>query len=214
MSFTVFWDNDGVLVDTETLYFQSSREILARVGVTLTRECFVDHSLTRGLGLFDLVDETAGADREQLRRQRNQRYGQLLEAGTHLIDGVEETLEILHERVQMSVVTGSRRDHFEIIHRSSGLLKYFQFVLTREDYERAKPHPDAYRAALARAQLTAAECVVVEDSARGVAAAVAAGLRCIVVPNELTLGAKFDGAYRVLDSIRAVPDAVRELAGV
>ena len=144
----------------------------------------------------------------------DQRYAHLLRDRDTVLPGVRETLEELHGEVEMGVVTGSRRDHFDIIHQSSGLLEFFRFVLTREDYARGKPHPDGYWAALTHCQVTAAECVVVEDSTRGAAAAVAAGLRCIVIPNELTRGAPFPEAHKVLDSVRAVPPAVRVLAGL
>ena len=214
MSFTIFWDNDGVLVDTEALYFQSSQEALATVGIMLTREFFIEQSLVRGESVFDLAAALPKPEREQLRRTRDQRYAHLLRDRDTVLPGVRETLKELFGEVEMGVVTGSRRDHFDIIHRASGLLQFFQFVLTREDYSRAKPHPDGYREALIHSQATAAECVVVEDSARGAAAAVAAGLRCIVIPNELTRGAPFPGAYKVLDSVRAVPSAVRVLAGL
>ena len=214
MSFTVFWDNDGVLVDTEALYFQSSQEVLATVGLTLTREFFMEQSLVRGESVFDLAAALAKLEREQLRRKRDQRYAHLLRDCDTVLPGVWETLKELHGEVEMGVGTGSRRDHFDIIHESSGLMEFFRFVLTREDYKRGKPYPDAYRAALTHSQATAEECVVVEDSARGAAAAIAAGLRCIVVPNELTRGATFEGAYTVLDSVRQVPAVVRGLAGI
>ena len=214
MPFTVFWDNDGVLVDTETLYFQSNQEVLATVGIALTREFFMEHSLSRGESVFDLAEALSEPDRERLRQTRDQRYGELLRGRDTVLPGVRETLTELHGEVEMGVVTGSRRDHFDIIHQSSGLLGFFRFVLTREDYGRAKPHPDAYRAALTCSQATAGDCVVVEDSARGAAAAVAAGLRCIVIPNELTRGTRFQGAHTVLDSVRHLPPVVRDLAGI
>jgi HAD superfamily hydrolase (TIGR01509 family) len=214
MPFTVFWDNDGVLVDTEALYFQSNQEVLATAGIALTRDFFVEQSLTRGESVFDLAEALSNTEREELVQKRDRRYSHLLRDRDTVLPGVRETLGELHHEVDMGVVTGSRRDHFEIIHQSSGLLQFFQFVLTREDYRRGKPHADAYRAALTRRQVTADECVVVEDSVRGAQAAIAAGLRCIVIPNELTKGASFPGAHVVLDSVRAVPPVVRALAGI
>lgn len=54
MSFTVLWDKDGVLVDTEGLYFQATRAVLATVGVELTLEQFREISLRRGESTFQL----------------------------------------------------------------------------------------------------------------------------------------------------------------
>ena len=210
----IFWDNDGVLVDTEGLYFQATREALASVGVDVTRDLFIEISLGQGKSLFDLAEErgvTAEAI-DRLREERNGRYSELLRGDTQVLDGVEETLRQLQGRVSMGVVTGSRGDHFEIIHTSTDLLQYFDFVLTREDYGEAKPAPDSYLAAMDRQGLTPEACLVVEDSERGMRAALGAGIRCLVVPNALTRGGNFSGAYRVLDGIReVVPEVLRLL---
>ncbi len=67
-----------------------------------------------------------------------------------------------------------------------GLLERFAFVVTREDAVRAKPHPDLYLAALERLEVDPAHVLVVEDSVNGVAAAHAAGLSAVAVPNAVT----------------------------
>ena len=61
-----------------------------------------------------------------------------------------------------------------------------EFYLARDDYERAKPHPEPYLKGLQRFGAAAAETVVIEDSARGLMSAIAAGIDCIVVANEFT----------------------------
>jgi HAD superfamily hydrolase (TIGR01509 family) len=213
MPFTVLWDNDGVLVLTEERYFQACRETLARLDVMLTREYFIEQSLVRGQSVFELIAER-GFTREQmreLRRERDRRYTELIEATPCVIDGVEDVLRTLHGRVRMGVVTGSLRTHFDHAHARTGLLPYFDFILAREDYQHSKPHPDSYRTALERFDIASEQAVVVEDTARGLAAARAAGLRCIIVPNDLTREQDFTGATDVLDSIRDVPAVVERL---
>jgi beta-phosphoglucomutase-like phosphatase (HAD superfamily) len=59
------------------------------------------------------------------------------------------------------------------------VLDYIDFAVVREDYQLTKPAPDSYLAALERAGLAATDCIAVEDSPRGIAAARAAGLDCI-----------------------------------
>jgi HAD superfamily hydrolase (TIGR01509 family) len=199
----VFWDNDGVLVDTEELYYHATRAVLARAGCELTIERYCDLSLRQGRSAFDLVRDTAGDDEiEVLRRQRNALYASRLEAGVPALHGITETLATLHGRVTMAVVTSCNPEHFALIHRGTGLLPYFDFVLTNGDYAHTKPHPASYLAALARAGLPAEQCIAVEDSERGLAAARAAGLRCIVVPRGFTRGGDFSGAYRIVEDTR------------
>ena len=74
----ILWDNDGVLVDTETLYFQAGREILAEQGVVLTTEEFIEQSLTKGMSVFDLLPNQDPQVIDPLRLKRNARYSDLL----------------------------------------------------------------------------------------------------------------------------------------
>ena len=212
---SVFWDNDGVLVDTEKLYFQATREILLEVGITLTRELFNQISLVEGRSAFDLA-QAQGISSEKIDRLhevRNQRYTELLQGGVPILDGVQDALRELLGRIAMAVVTSSRRVHFDVMHQRTGLLPYFDFVLVREDYERSKPDPEPYLAALKKSGCRPEECLVVEDSPRGLAAAQAAGIRCLVVPNELTRGNAFPGALRILEDCRQIPAVIKHLNG-
>ena len=207
----ILWDNDGVLVDTEGLYFQAGREILATQGVALTREDFAEQSLKKGQSVFDFLPDQNAELIERLRVKRNARYSALLAKGVRVLDGVVETLSALDGRVRMGIVTGSRRDHFEIIHAQTRLLPFFEFVVTREDYNEAKPHPDAYLMAMQLHGLSPESCVVVEDSERGCVAASQAGLRVLAVPNALSQSGEFSSAYKVLNSVREVVDEVERL---
>lgn len=145
-----------------------------------------------------------------LRDERNSLYGRLLRQGPRAIPGVAETLQALRGRYVMGVVTSSRKDHFDLIHEHTGLLQYFDFVLTASDYPRVKPHPDPYLAAVARSGVGADACIAIEDSERGLEAATLAGVRCIVVPTALTQGGRFAGAYRVLTSAGEIPAALQQ----
>ena len=212
--FTTLWDNDGVLVDTEGLYFRATQTVLQTVDIQLTPEQFKEISLRLGESAFRLAAEAGiGADGiARLRRERDRIYAEALATNPCVIDGVEETLRSLHGRVRMGVVTSTRRKHFEIVHAKSGLTKYLEFVLTYEDCRHTKPHPEPYLTAMARHGLSPEQCVVVEDSERGLAAATAAGLRCMIVLSEWTGDGDFRGACRVLESIRDVPGEVLKLA--
>lgn len=209
----ILWDNDGVLVDTEKLYFQAGRETVAKHGLDLTSEMFIEQSLKKGLSVFDLLPNQDPEWIAQLRMERNARYSELLRQGVDVIDGARETLAALDGRVRMGVVTGSRQDHFDIIHSHTDLLPFFEFVLAREGYEHGKPHPDAYLSAMRMHGLTANECIVVEDSERGCKAGADAGLRVFVVPNELSRWGDFSATYKVLNNVREIVSEVEILLG-
>ncbi|RNC71874.1 MAG: HAD family phosphatase [Desulfuromonadales bacterium] len=197
----IFWDNDGVLMETEHLYFQANAEALARVGVALTLDTFRDVSLRRG----ESVLQICGADERVVRRWRDERYYELLGSEARVIPGVTETLARLHGRLPMAIVTSCRRENFLRMHRASALLGYFDFILTREDYGNSKPDPEPYLAACARAGLPPGACLAVEDSERGVTAAARAGLTVAAIPGVMNHGGDFSAARWLLDGIHHVP---------
>lgn len=209
----ILWDNDGVLVDTERLFFESTRRTLATIGIPLTQEQFLELSMRQGRSAFDLAMEK-GWSKEQvtdLKRERDLLYSELLRKQTRVLPGVAETLKSLQGRMRMAVVTSSQRQHFDVMHAEIGLTGYFEFVLAREDCGQTKPNPEPYLRALERLGIRAEACVAVEDSERGLAAARAAGLRCLVIPNEITRGCSFQGATAILPGAAAILEAVAEL---
>jgi HAD superfamily hydrolase (TIGR01509 family) len=203
----IFWDNDGVLVDTEHLYFEATRDTLRRVGVELTEALYLEHFLVQGSGTWHLA-EARGVPPEgiqALQAERNALYALRLAEAPRVMPGVEEVLRALHGRYAMGIVTSCRPEHFEVIHRATGLLRYFDFVLAPGDYARTKPFPDPYLTAVERSGQPPAACVAVEDSERGLLAATRAGIRCVVIPSSLTRRCRFEGAYAVLDNVRELP---------
>lgn len=207
----IFWDNDGVLVDSEKLYFQTTREALAGVGIELTEALYFLHFLVGSGGTWDLARRhgVTPAEMEILRVARNERYRQELERNPLVIDGVRETLVALQPHYRMAVVTSSRRDHFETIHRRTNLLPFFEFVIAQGDYVNSKPEPDPYLAAIARTGLAPERCLAIEDTPRGLHAARAAGVDCVVIPTPLTRHADFSAATHVLGSVAELPAYLR-----
>lgn len=199
----ILWDNDGVLVDTEQLFFEANRELFRPLGLELSERHFFDWYLADNCGAWHLLQPAlTDAQIEAQRSGRNVRYAARL-ASEHIpaIDGVAEVLASLSPRVRMGVVTSSNRDHFEIIHRRLDLLRHFEFVLTHESYMHSKPSPEPYLLGLERMGVAAADALVVEDSPRGLQAATAAGIRCIILRNALTRNHDFPGAWRVVDTM-------------
>src|SRR5512143_3712683 len=202
----ILWDNDGVLVDTEHLYYRATREVMASVGVELTEATYLQLFLVEARGAWHLVeDQGIPATRvAALRDERDRRYLELVERESRPLPGVEEALRALQPRFRMAVVTSSHADPFAAAHRATGLLPLFEFVLTRECSENCKPHPEPYVRGVERMGLSRDECLVVEDAERGLRAAKAAGIACWVIPHGLSRRGTFAAADRVLGSISEV----------
>jgi len=206
----IFWDNDGVLVDTERYYLQASREALARVDIELSNELFAEISLAAGQSVFDIA-ATSGVSEQsiaELKEWRYWRYAGLIGQEEIALDGVADVLNELQGRLGMAVVTSSQKHHFDIIHDRTGFLPYFDFCLTREDYTNSKPSAEPYQMALAHSGLAPEEVLVIEDSPRGLRAAKAAGLTCWVIPGHHTSAHDFPEADRILSDIRDVTDLI------
>lgn len=201
----ILWDNDGILVDTEHLYFEATQSVMAEIGFNLTSELYQEHFLKSSQGAWHLAERVVeNLDVEVLKSKRFKLYAQLLGTREILIPGVEAVIEELGKHYRMAVVTSSRKEHFEIIHQGSGLLKHFEFVLASGDYPRSKPDPSPYELAVKKIGLRKSECLVIEDSERGLKAAKAAGLDCWCIPSKLTQGSDFSKADKIVDSITSL----------
>ncbi|MBN2614046.1 MAG: HAD family phosphatase [Bacteroidales bacterium] len=204
----ILWDNDGVLVDTEKYFFKATKEILKKAGIDLTTDLFIEYALIKGIGPWHLLEEKGfdGRAVSVLRAERDDLYNQYLEKYDLTIDGVEETLKSLSGKFLMGIVTSSKPHHFKTIHRHGHILKYIDFVVTPNDYTKYKPDPEPYITGWKKTNQSRQSCVVIEDSRRGLLSAKAAGLDCIIIPNELTKTSGFSEANLVIDSITQLPN--------
>jgi HAD superfamily hydrolase (TIGR01509 family) len=209
----ILWDNDGVLVDTESLYFEATKRVLAGAGVELTPELYCDISLRQGRNLLELAGSSGATPGRvlSLREERDALYSRLLQRDARVFPQVTETLRDLHGKIRMAIVTSSKREHFNLIHRASGLIDFFEFAVVREDYAKSKPYPDPYQLALTRLGLSADQCLAIEDSERGLASALAAGVRCVMIRGRFTEESDFRGASAILPDVSRVPDFIRNL---
>ncbi|HVX47345.1 MAG TPA: HAD-IA family hydrolase [Mycobacteriales bacterium] len=209
----VLFDHDGVLVDTEGWYFKAGERALADIGVSMDRDQYLrDMSLGSSTWARAVA---AGIDEQVIGRQRAARdayYQEYLRTEDIEIHGVVDALAELSKYVRMAIVTTARRTDFDLIHESRDIRQFMDFVLTREDYTHAKPHPEPYLTGLRRFGAGAAETLVVEDSSRGLNSAVAAGIDCAVVDNEFTRTQDFSRADHRIESLIELKDIILDAA--
>ncbi|WP_405524350.1 HAD family hydrolase [Streptomyces canus] len=209
----ILFDHDGVLVDTEFWYFRSAERALMEAGFTLDKDQYL-RDMARGSGSWARAKKAGMDDRtlSRVREARNGYYQEYLRTEAIEIDGVVDTLAELSKYVRMAIVTTAKRADFDIIHEERQIRQFMDFVLVREDYELAKPHPEPYLAGLKRFGAAREETLVVEDSARGLTSAVAAGIDCAVVHNEFTKANDFSQASYRIDSLSELKDILLEVS--
>jgi len=208
----ILFDNDGVLVETEYWYYMANRRALGEIGIDLSLDVYLDN-MSQGISSWELA-KAAEIDQGAIdasRAHRGKYYQDYLISEDIEIGGVVETLTDLAPHYRMAIITTSRREDFELIHRNRSIVDYMDFVLTVEDYGQSKPHPEPYLSGLSRFGALASEAIVVEDSARGLKSAVAAGIDCMVVKNEFTASHDFTGALQKIESLKELPSVVEGL---
>ena len=110
--------------------------------MTLNKDQYL-RDMNQGLGTWARA-RAAGVDEQTISRQRNVRddyYQEYLRTEDIEIEGVVEALAELSKYVRMAIVTTAKRVDFEIIHEKRQVKRFMDFILVREDYKLAKPHP-------------------------------------------------------------------------
>jgi len=203
----VLWDNDGVLVDSETNFFEFSIRAFKELGLVLTKEIWVTQYLGQGISSHDIAISLGGdpVKIEPVLDRRNKQYRISLGSEPPMIrPQVRETLLALSGRVKMGIVTGCFRGQLDLMHGQSGLLDFFDVIVTADNYDELKPNPAPYLTATEALGLESSDCLAVEDSQRGLMSARAASIACLVVPTGLTVTQDFSGAVSVEDDVSAI----------
>lgn len=186
----VLLDMDGTLVDTEGVWWDVEVEVFAELGYVLAdshREVVVGGPMTRSVGY--LIQATGAAvTLAELAPRLNAAFLARIDRGVCLMPGAERLLrELAAHRVPTALVSASHR---AVVDRMVAALgeDHFAHTVAGSDLARNKPHPDPYLTAAALLGAAPAQCVAVEDTATGVAAAEAAGCRVVAVPSLAPIG--------------------------
>ncbi|GGR24366.1 HAD-IA family hydrolase [Deinococcus ruber] len=181
------FDFDGTILDTETPEFRHWEALYTRHGRTLALSDW-----QQGVGTWDAFDPWAGLP-EAVQAQREHVHTEL-QARVHadlktadLRPGVREVLEQARAAgLRLALCTSSSHAWVDPWLEHHGLAGVFEAEATRDDVARVKPDPELYVLACARLGLPPANCLAIEDSYNGASAAAAAGMRVLVVPNDVT----------------------------
>jgi len=181
---------DGTLVDSEKLWDVSMHALYARLGGVLTpevRESTVGGSSDSVMAAVysDLGLQLEPAAMAESADWLHDYTGELFEAGLPWLPGAQELLEkLVAAGVPLALVTNTRRDLTERALNSIGR-HYFSVTVCGDEVAHPKPAPDPYRRAAELLGFTSSQCLAVEDSITGTAAAEAAGCPVLVVPNDV-----------------------------
>jgi HAD superfamily hydrolase (TIGR01509 family) len=182
----VIFDCDGVLVDSEPIANEVWAQVLAERGYTMTVEDVVAclgtsepttyaHYATRA-DVLPYEEHMAAIDEIRIPV-----YAERLEAFPDAFDTVQS---LAAQGIPMAVASSSRRPDLDRKLALTGLDRYFDAFVGGDEVEHGKPAPDVYVEAARRLGIPPSDCIAIEDAEHGATAAVAAGMRAVMVKRD------------------------------
>ncbi len=214
----VVFDFDGLLMDTESSMLASWQHEWRQHGLELDLDTFfADHggdvTEERYAELARVVGPAYDRDASHARRIA---YRNRLHSTLGLSPGIPQWLGKAQDLgIRLAVASSSPREWVGGLLAGVGCLERFEFIACGDEVPTPKPDPGVYLLALHRLGLSAAQAIAVEDSPHGVAAAKAAGMRCVAIPNPHANPARFTAADLVLTSAAQaeLDEILRSLGG-
>ena len=209
----VIFDVDGVMLDSEPFFGAGRRELIDRFGLVAPDTGNVNGSGMRAFwqSVLDNGGRRVAPTADELARL-NFEYclSRILSLRVPPADGLIELLEFLRARNYiLSVASSSDRFYVDAVLSHLGVDKYFDRTFCGDEVAHAKPFPDLYIAAAKATGLPLSECVAIEDSDNGIAAARAAGLDCIGVDCAVPRTQSFSECTVKVESLMEIIDLLR-----
>jgi HAD superfamily hydrolase (TIGR01509 family) len=204
---------DGLMIDSERLYFAAEREMAASFGKEIRDEQLWPLMGRKPIESLRLLREILKIDTspEELFAWRNRLMRDKMSHDLGAMPGLFEILHSFHGRLKLAVGTGAQQEFLDIALDTLRIRGYFDVLQTADGLERGKPDPEIYLLACRRLDLPPGECVVLEDARNGVLAGKAAGCPVIAVPSDYTRGQDFSAADWVEPDLFAAAKRIESL---
>jgi HAD superfamily hydrolase (TIGR01509 family) len=204
----IILDFDGLILDTETPLYVSWQEVCETHNVPMEHAWWATLLTAKAdpPEAYALLEKQSSIpfDRELVRKTRSARERQLI-ANQSLLPGVAELISQARDlSLRVGIASNSERAWVTGHLSWLGLLEAIDQIKCCDDVLHPKPSPDPYLAVLDALGVAAGQTIAFEDSPTGVAAAKAAGVFCVAVPNTVTRTLDFPGADLVIPTLADV----------
>ncbi|MEI5906457.1 HAD family hydrolase [Bacillus spongiae] len=199
----IIFDFDGLIVDTESVWFTVYADVLKDYQIELTLNEFSKCIGTSDDVLFKMLQSKTEIElnQQEIKKKTEQLY-QLRMEELALREGVLDYLQAAKRLgLRIGLASSSSRQWVVGFLEKFNILSYFEVIKTKEDVQKVKPDPALYSQALEGLNLESEEVIVFEDSLNGLIAATKVNLACIIVPNPVTRELAFSGHAHRLQSM-------------
>jgi len=181
---TVIFDMDGVIIDSEPVYFRIDKQMFEELNIAVSFEEHCTYVGTSSQNMWDAIikkHRLPDHPGELMRKEYNLYMDYLVSAkNLQPIDGVMELINDLHDNnFKLILASSSRMETIDIILKRFKLSDLFIARVSGSELAHSKPHPEIFLRSAQLVRSEPKECIVIEDSRNGVAAATAAGMKCI-----------------------------------
>lgn len=197
----ILLDFNGVIINDEPIQMQAYQEILGNEGIALTEESYFSR-----LGMDDrsfIEDVYREAEKEpetnkvlEITLAKSAKWREIIADELPLFAGVADFIKKMANDFALGIVSMARREEIEYVLDRAALREYFPVIISAEDVENHKPHPeifnkgfnalDSFRIRQQHLPMVHGECLVIEDSPPGIAGAKAARLQALGVTNTVS----------------------------
>lgn len=208
MIHAIIFDMDGVLIDSQPMHYLGDQQTLAAHGVHVPVEEMTAYAGTTNQLRFELFKERyhLEADTADLIRQREETMIRLVRESDAVptAGSVDLLKSIKAAGLKTAVASSSSYQFIYAVLEKLGIVSYFDLIFSGEDVKNGKPAPDVFLETCDKLDEKPETCVVIEDSANGVLAAVRAGMTCLGYQNPTSGEQDLSKADAVVDDFRTI----------
>lgn len=204
MKKTVIFDLDGLLIDSEPLWSEATKALLAKRGIAYDPKMKSKYMGFRQNEAVKLLKDAYEIedDIKTLAQERNKLVIDLYENRLKMMPGAEKIINRLYkEQYTLAIATSSPREVLEYVLKKLGIKKYFQTIISGDDVKNGKPDPDIYLLTADKLKVNPKDCIVLEDSVNGIKAANNAGMKSIGIANKFVNKEDLKEADEIYDSL-------------